>query len=1161
MGLNHIYKVIWSKTKSAWVVVSELAKREGKSSVKSMISANGMRSAVACMVVMALGCGTAMGATEYGTGAKASGTNSIAIGVDAEAKKDGAVAIGADAKATEDGSVALGTSAKAGLGGISIGENANGEGISIGTNANATSNTIVIGDDAYSNRQNGAIILGHNSYTMGGEGVIAIGDTVIMRGDKASIAIGQNSMVHGDRITQIGGNGVANGADIISIGQSAVRGQYGVSNTSERVISIGNDNAIIGKDIIAIGQDIVLNEENQKIIAIGSALDITMTGRDGSVVLGYGSNNDDGAIAPMNVNIAGVMLDATKYAGNPNGTQFGTGGIVSIGKVGNERQIKHVAAGVISPTSTDAVNGSQLYHVTESILNNIATGTASTEKVIAATPTTGDTNLVTVIPQNGTAPGETYQVAVSGNAVKQVAQTAAKDAIDIIGNGDILVTNNTDTTGKKTYTVSSNTGTLVVDGTTGKVGATGATGAAGTVGKDGLATTQNVADVINDTISKVSANATHDFGGDTGTKVTRKHGEQLDIKGGVTNTADLTTGNIGVVTDPINGALNVRLAKVLNGLTSANFVDTTGNTTVVNGSGITVTPIGGGNAISVTTGGINAGGKEIKGIATGTTTDAAVNKGQLDAAITTALSNISGGAISTESVVAAAPTAGDTNLVTVTPQTGTKIGETYAVSVSGNAVKALATQAANQAINATNLNIAGDNTTGSVNVGIGVLKVAGSNGVETVANGSTITVGLDAATRNKIDNAATNAANGANKDLSNISPAGQQVIKDTAAWNMKVNGNAAETIKGGDTVTFNNGSNIEITQVGKDITVATKQDVTFNTITGVSTITGAGAGAPSISFNNPSGGTPSISVNAPIDMNGKTITNLADGVNPTDAVNKQQLDNAIMSVGGNPGLNDRVNKLSNRVDKVGAGAAALAALHPLDFDPDDKWNFAAGYGNYAGQNAMALGAFYRPNEDTLFSVSGTMGTGEDMVNAGVSFKLGQSSGVTNSRVAMAQEIKNLKNAVDIVLQQNQTLMKQNQVLAQTVSELSGKPIVSDGNFNDVPANHWAYGYVKALAQQGIIVGYEDGEFKGDRTMTRYELAAVIYRALQSGANIDADMKRAMDEFGPELEALRLADTFRIDRVSGDNNDRHKIDRVRVNNQTGRDVYGNHVQSK
>ena len=539
----------------------------------------------------------------------------------------------------------------------------------------------------------------------------------------------------------------------------------------------------------------------------------------------------------------------------------------------------------------------------------------------------------------------------------------------------------------------------------------------------------------------------------------------------------------------------------------------------------------------------------------------AVNKGQMDKAITDA-------ATKAKTTV----TAGDN--VTVTPSTNADGSSDYKVAVNKDLTGLTSVEVTNNGVTTrtdengvfvTDGNVGAIYNQNGVNVSDGTKDTVVGPGGMVVSDG-TNTATYDANGIKAGDTKVTNEGltigdinitkdggiNAGNKTITNVADA----VSATDAVNKGQMDKAIASSK----VTLTDGDNITVTPTANadgslNYEVALAKDLTgLNSVTvengGIKTVTdGSGVtvsnGTKSTTYG-PDGvkaGDVTISSGG-INAGNTVISNVADGVNPGDAVNRKQLD----------AVSNGTRKLSNRLDKVGAGAAALAALHPLDFNPDDKWNFALGYGNYAGENAMALGAFYQPNEDIQFNVAGTLGNGENMVNAGVSFKLGQSSGVTNSRVAMAQEIKNLKNSVDL-------LMKQNQVLANTVSEMSGKQIVSDGDFSDVPMDHWAYGYVKSLAQQGVIEGYPDGMFKGDLAMTRYEFAALLYRALQAGATIDSDMKRAIDEFKPQLERVRLADTFRIDRVSGKDNDRHKVDRVRVNGQKGRDVYGNHITTK
>ena len=268
-----------------------------------------------------------------------------------------------------------------------------------------------------------------------------------------------------------------------------------------------------------------------------------------------------------------------------------------------------------------------------------------------------------------------------------------------------------------------------------------------------------------------------------------------------------------------------------------------------------------------------------------------------------------------------------------------------------------------------------------------------------------------------------------------------------------------------------------------------------------------------------------------VNMGGNKVSGVADGKvskDSTDAVNGSQLWQRDQAING---LSGSVNKLGNRINRVGAGAAALAALHPLDFDPDDKWDFAAGYGNYRGANAAAIGAYYRPNEDTMFSVGGSFGGGENMVNAGVSIKLGQGNHVSTSRVAMAKEMKAMR----------QHMAEQDALIAklQSMHGMAVDPAKSV-LFPDVAENHWAYQYVTTLAKKGILEGYPDGEFKGDRMMTRYEFAAIVYRIVESGVgSTDPELSKLVKEFSPELQYIR------IDTIQKDRNGKPTIERVRV----------------
>ena len=275
----------------------------------------------------------------------------------------------------------------------------------------------------------------------------------------------------------------------------------------------------------------------------------------------------------------------------------------------------------------------------------------------------------------------------------------------------------------------------------------------------------------------------------------------------------------------------------------------------------------------------------------------------------------------------------------------------------------------------------------------------------------------------------------------------------------------------------------------------------------------------------------------------RQITSVAAGTNDTDAVNVAQLKrlhdmisvnayNTVNVQGDVTNLKKDVSRLDKRVNKAVAGSAALAALHPLDFDPDAKWDFAAGYGHYHNGNAAALGAFYRPNEDVQLSVGSTVGNGETVVNAGLSVKVGAHSNVSRSRVAIGKEVLELKKTVAL---QNAQIQK----LTDLLNDVAGTHMKADRTtlFPDVASNHWAYEAVSNLSRRGLVEGYPDGTFGGDRLLTRYEFAEIVYRALQNGVQVDEQL---VTEFSPEM-AL-----FRVDTVAKNSQGQPTIERVRLN---------------
>lgn len=315
---------------------------------------------------------------------------------------------------------------------------------------------------------------------------------------------------------------------------------------------------------------------------------------------------------------------------------------------------------------------------------------------------------------------------------------------------------------------------------------------------------------------------------------------------------------------------------------------------------------------------------------------------------------------------------------------------------------------------------------------------------------------------------------------------------------------------------------------GKDYKVSLNKDLNLSSVTTGDTkmdTNGVTVKDVSLTKDGLSIGNKTYVSNKGLNANDQKVTNVAAGdisEKSTDAVNGSQLFATNQQVAQNA---QSINKLGNRINKVGAGAAALAALHPLDFDPDDKWDFAAGYGNYNGENAAAIGAYYRPNEDTMFSVGGSFGNGENMVNAGVSLKLGQGNHVSTSKVAMAKEIKDLRKELECL---KSALLDANAGKKLDTSKLQ--------LFPDVPKNHWAYEYVSTLKGNGALTGYPDGEFKGDRPMTRYEFATMLYKAMLEGATLS---DKILKEFAPELER------FTVDTVHQDKDGKPTVERVRT----------------
>lgn len=388
--------------------------------------------------------------------------------------------------------------------------------------------------------------------------------------------------------------------------------------------------------------------------------------------------------------------------------------------------------------------------------------------------------------------------------------------------------------------------------------------------------------------------------------------------------------------------------------------------------------------------------------------------------------------------------------------------------------------------------------------------------------GSTTDTDTTKVTSEETNTGSTDTSQGTTESASTRTGNTVTVSTETKATSFGADGNKTADVKPGETLSINGDKkNISTSVNGKSIQVKLNDEIDVTKVTagtvsvGNTTITTDGLtikDGPSITKTG-------------IDGGNQKVTGVAAGEissTSTDAVNGSQLFATNQQVAQNA---QSISKLGNRINKVGAGAAALAALHPLDFDPDDKWDIAAGYGNYNGENAAAIGAYYRPNEDTMFSVGGSFGNGENMVNAGVSLKLGQGNHVSTSKVAMAKEIKDLRKELEGL---KSALLDANAGKKLDTSKLQ--------LFPDVPKNHWAYEYVSTLKGNGALTGYPDGEFKGDRPMTRYEFATMLYKAMLEGATLS---DKILKEFAPELER------FTVDTVHQDKDGKPTVERVRT----------------
>ena len=993
--------------------------------------------------------------------------------------------------------------------------------------------------------------------------------------DGSNLVVNSNGLALNTALTGIESiNGT--GAGSISFNGGNVKVNQNTFNSDGRIQNVANGTET--KDAVNFGQLDATNKkvdnlttevgkgwtvatENGTATKVGAGDTVKFSGADDNIKV---SNTGKDVKVELNKNLTVDSVKAGDFFMDKNeGVGYkGKAYITSSGLNANNQKITGVAAGTISADSTDAVNGSQLYDVKNSINTDISNKTFGLEddKGNKATNTLGNT----------------VQVKGADGITSTVKDGALEIGLKLQDNSNLVVNSNG---------LALNTALTGIQSITGAGGTINLAGSAITINettfnKDGRI--QNVAagtetkDAVNfgqlDATNKKVDNLTTEVG--KGWTVATENGTATKVGAGDTVKFSGADDNIKVSNDGTK--ISVELNKNLTGLTSVTTnnayvtnVDKTNNNSVTNVqyvneqiAGVTLTA---GDGISITDKKINVKLKEGE-------QNLVVNQDGLSLNTTLngmeAINGVGGGKISFSG--------GNVTINNITFNNDGRIQGVADGKDEKDAVNFGQLQSVKNDMQASDKHLVTNpaSTDGSYKPdadGNISLRVEDQNkkGYDVVIK--------DVASKAELGNVANRVTNVENQVT--------QIEKDVTTIKTDINNintrvNNVEALAGKHTTLEKNGTNINVEEtvvngqknykvnLNKDITLGDENgnNVSISGTNGTITATGdittanrinaANGGKLAdidVTGNKLSNGNSSITLDGTnvkvndkvtVDKDGK-ISGVAKGDisnTSTDAVNGSQLydtnthitnvENQVIS------NSNRINQLGNRVNKVGAGAAALAALHPMDFDPDDKLTFSAGYGNYGGENAAAIGAYYRPDEKVMFSVGGTVGNGENMVNAGVSFALDRTNHVSNSRTALAREVIDLRGQLAVMGAKMAKMEKALGMLDETKTKL----------FPDIPANHWAYEYIAKLAGNGYIEGYPDGNFGGDRLMTRYEFAAMLYRAIENGAALE---EKIIKEFEPELGRIR------VDRISGEDGDRDKIERVRVNDTKGeRDHYGN-----
>ena len=909
-----------------------------------------------------------------------------------------------------------------------------------------------------------------------------------------TIAKGEYSIAWGDQTKASGELATSWGSEAVASGKGATAWGYETEASDQYATAWGYESKATGDHSTAFGEWSYANATNSLAVAGGAVASDAENG----IAIGWNASSTiaDG-IALGNGSVTTRTAGDTNAYGKGDSTGNAWVSTSVALAVGNDadvtRQITGVAAG---SKDTDAVNVAQLKRAME-VVDTITKPTkfaADAGDTLAISPSEtlgikGDSNITTKTDADG------KNIQVTLNKDLQVDSVTANKFTA----GDTVITNNglEIKNGPSVTNQGINAGdkkvTNVADG---EISATS---------KDAVNGSQ-----LHAVATEAGKHTTLSDGKNTTVESTIKDG-QIDYKVNV-------AGDLTDITSVANGDSKINLNKDSISISNGN------KSFAITNSGIGMSYITadysaksimlGENGTTIS-GGLNVAGSKITGVAAGVADTDAVNVGQLKEAVQ---------AGNTDTHIKAGEYgvgADNTVKMDIVDKNGNKVDTVTITDVAkasdvGN-VNNIASDIKNQDSSHTTVVDAVNNLNNKLDNKVGDLNYVEGGKGNYVTNGENTTTSIG-----KLDQALKKVADTANQ-----------------GWKLSTNDGEASKVAPGETVDFSGDKkNIKISNVGTNVKVELNEDIKVNTVT-ANTVT---AGKTSISNDGLKvNGKTYVSDNG-LNANEQKITKVAEGelsATSMDAVNGSQLyatNNHINNVENQVVSNtNRINQLGSRVNKVGAGAAALAALHPMDFDPDDKLTFSAGYGNYGGENAAAIGAYYRPDEKVMFSVGGTVGNGENMVNAGVSFSLDRTNHVSNSRTAMAREILDLRAEV--------TELKAMVAKGGLGSIAEDKMKI----FPDVAENHWAYEYIGKLAAAGIIEGYPDGNFNGDRMMSRYEFAAMLYHAMQNGVQLDS---KIINEFMPEMGRIR------VDRISGNDGDRHKIERVRVNGpRNERDHYG------